>query len=82
MEASDLKKLKELEEENVKLKRMYANLALDLEAVRYIIEKKALKPCQKRSIIKEIKEEKQIGISRSSSSYQSIKDDGKVNGAQ
>jgi len=40
MEASDLKKLKVLEEENSKLKRMYANLALDLEAAKYIIEKK------------------------------------------
>jgi len=40
MEAKDLKKLKSLEEENTKLKRMYANLALDLEAARYIIEKK------------------------------------------
>ena len=40
MEASDLKRLKELEEENAKLKRMYANLALDLEAAKYIIEKK------------------------------------------
>jgi len=40
MEASDLKKLKALEEENSKLKRMYANLALDLEAAKYIIEKK------------------------------------------
>lgn len=40
MEASDLKRLKELEEENAKLKRMYANLALDLETAKYIIEKK------------------------------------------
>lgn len=40
MEAKDLKKLKELEEENAKLKRMYANLALDLDAAKYIIEKK------------------------------------------
>jgi putative transposase len=40
MSASELKRLKELEEENAKLKRMYANLALDLEAARYIIEKK------------------------------------------
>jgi putative transposase len=31
MEASELKRIKELEEENAKLKRMYANLALDLE---------------------------------------------------
>ncbi len=40
MDASDLKRLKELEVENAKLKRMYANLALDLEAAKYIIEKK------------------------------------------
>lgn len=40
LEATELKRLKELEEENVRLKRMYANLALDLEAARYIVEKK------------------------------------------
>ena len=40
MSGSELKRIKELEEENAKLKRMYANLALDLEAARYIIEKK------------------------------------------
>jgi putative transposase len=40
MESADLKRLKQLEEENGKLKRMYANLALDLEAAKYIIEKK------------------------------------------
>lgn len=40
MQASELKRVKELEEENAKLKRMYANLALDLEAAKYIIEKK------------------------------------------
>lgn len=40
LEATELKRLKELEEENSKLKRMYANLALDLEAAKYIIEKK------------------------------------------
>jgi putative transposase len=32
--------VKELEEENAKLKRMYANLALELETARYITEKK------------------------------------------
>jgi putative transposase len=40
LESSELKKLKSLEEENAKLKKMYANLALDLEAAKYIIEKK------------------------------------------
>ena len=40
MEASDLKRLKELEEENTKLKRMYAELALDHEMAKEIISKK------------------------------------------
>lgn len=40
MEASELKRVKELEEENAKLKRMYANLALELDTAKYIIKKK------------------------------------------
>ena len=40
MEASELKKVKKLEEENAKLKRMYADLALELDVAKYIIEKK------------------------------------------
>jgi putative transposase len=40
LDASQLKKLKELEEENAKLKKMYANLALDNEILCEVIEKK------------------------------------------
>lgn len=40
MEASELKRLKELEEENRKLKMMYADIALDLKVAKEIIEKK------------------------------------------
>lgn len=40
MEATDLKRLKALEEENAKLKRMYADLALDYTVAKEIIEKK------------------------------------------
>lgn len=54
MEASDLKKLKALEEENRKLKRIYAELALDRQMALEIIEKKALKPYQKRDISQEL----------------------------
>jgi putative transposase len=35
-----MKRVKDLEEENAKLKRMYANLALELDTAKYIIEKK------------------------------------------
>ena len=34
MEASDVKRLKALEEENSRLKKMYANLSLEHEAVK------------------------------------------------
>jgi len=40
MEASELKRVNELEEENARLKRMYANLAMELDVAKYIIEKK------------------------------------------
>jgi putative transposase len=40
MEASDIKRLKELEAENRQLKQMYANLSLEHEALKDIIEKK------------------------------------------
>ena len=40
MEASDLKRVKELEAENAKLKRMYAELALDNAAMKDLIAKK------------------------------------------
>lgn len=39
MEASELKRVKELEEENAKLKRMYANLAMELDTAKYILKK-------------------------------------------
>jgi putative transposase len=40
LEAKELKRIKELEDENARLKKMYANLALDLDVAKYIIEKK------------------------------------------
>lgn len=40
IEASELKRIKELEDENARLKRMYANLAMELDVAKYIIEKK------------------------------------------
>ena len=40
MSASDLKRIKELESENAKLKRMYADMALENLAMKDLIEKK------------------------------------------
>ena len=40
MEASDLKRVKELESENSRLKRMYADMALENAAMKDLIAKK------------------------------------------
>lgn len=40
MEVSDLRRMKELEQENYKLKRMYADMALENRALKDLIEKK------------------------------------------
>ena len=48
MKSSRLKKLKELEDENQKLKRMYADVSLQRDALKDLIEK-SLKACAKKS---------------------------------
>ncbi len=40
MDTKSLKRLKELEQENTKLKHMYAEVSLDLKVAKEIIEKK------------------------------------------
>lgn len=40
MEASDLKRVREIEAENAKLKRMYADLALENVAMKDVVAKK------------------------------------------
>jgi putative transposase len=39
LEASDLKRLRELEDENNRLKKMYADMALEHQAMRYLLGK-------------------------------------------
>jgi len=40
MEASDVKRMKELEAENAQLKSMYAEACIDIRALKNLIEKK------------------------------------------
>ena len=40
MEASDIKKIKDLEDENPRLKQMFADLSLENRALKDVIEKK------------------------------------------
>ena len=41
MSVSDLKKMKNLEEENSRLKKMFANLSIDHELLKEVLEKKS-----------------------------------------
>jgi putative transposase len=49
MEVPELKRLKELELENARLKKMYADLSLDYQIVKEVLSKKALSSGNKRS---------------------------------
>jgi putative transposase len=40
MEANEVKRMKELEDENGRLKRIVANLTLEIDAVKNVLEKK------------------------------------------
>ena len=40
MEANEIKRTKELEEENARLKRIVANLTLEIDAVKNVLEKR------------------------------------------
>ncbi|WP_152561293.1 IS3 family transposase [Serratia marcescens] len=51
MEASDIKKIKDLEDENRRLKLMFADLSLENRALKDVIEKKPLKPAFKRELV-------------------------------
>jgi putative transposase len=48
MQGSDARKLKSLEDENARLKRMVANMALENEAMKDLIHKKVLTVNEKR----------------------------------
>ncbi len=49
MEASDVKRLKDLEEENSRLKKMFADLSLDNQILKEIFAKKGWALPQKRN---------------------------------
>jgi len=51
---SELKRLKMLEAENARLKRMVADLSLDKAMLQEVLSKKALKPSRKRELVDEL----------------------------
>jgi putative transposase len=49
LEVNDLKRMRELEEENSRLKKMYADLSMDNYVLKDLITKKGWGPVNKRS---------------------------------
>jgi putative transposase len=49
LEVNELKRMRELEEENLRLKKMYADLSLDHSILKDVITKKGWGPVSKRS---------------------------------
>jgi len=49
IEVPELKRLKELEQENARLKKMYADLSLDYQIVKELLSKKALSSGNRKS---------------------------------
>ena len=84
MSVSELKRLKELEEENRRLKQMYANLSLEHEVLKDIIEKKLSKSEERRELAKYAIEEhglserqacRTVNLNRCTYRYQARKTD-------
>nr|WP_127070953.1 IS3 family transposase [Pelagibacterium lentulum] len=59
---SEMKRLRQLEEENGKLKRIVADLSLDKAMLQDVLFKKALTPARKRSLVDEIRATWKVSI--------------------
>jgi len=59
-----MKRLKQLEEENQRLKRLVADLSLDKDMLRDVVRKKALKPARRRELIDYLRQVWQVSIRR------------------
>ena len=59
---SEVRRLRQLEEENAKLKRLVADLSLDKAMLQDILSKKALKPARRRQLVDEVREAWKVSI--------------------
>ncbi|HET6841049.1 MAG TPA: IS3 family transposase, partial [Candidatus Angelobacter sp.] len=60
----ELRRLKQLEEENRKLKQLVADLSLDKHILQEVVRKKPLKPARKRELVEQITQWFEIGSRR------------------
>ncbi|MBG0512127.1 IS3 family transposase [Agrobacterium sp. MOPV5] len=61
---SEMKRLRQLEEENAKLKRIVADLSLDKAMLQDVLFKKALRPARKRKLVDTVKVDWKVSIRR------------------
>nr|WP_276167402.1 IS3 family transposase [Zobellia alginiliquefaciens] len=61
---SELRRLKNLEEENSQLKKLVADLSLDKQILQDVLKKKFLRPSRKRGMVDNIRMEYNISIQR------------------
>ncbi len=64
IEHSDVKKMENLEEENARLKKMYADLAIDNQILKDLFTKKRLGPATKRQLAEELVRDQDVPASR------------------
>jgi len=61
---SEMKRLRQLEEENAKLKRIVADLSLDKAMLQDVLSKKTLRPARKRKLVGTIEADWEVSIRR------------------
>jgi putative transposase len=80
---NEVRELRQLREENRKLKGIVADLTLDKHILQEVLSKKALKPAKRRELVREIRQAYElnelracglIGITRWTNRYQSRRD--------
>ncbi|WP_425277096.1 IS3 family transposase [Fulvimarina pelagi] len=64
MMPTEVKKLRQLEEENTKLKRLVADLSLDKAMLQDVLSKKPLKPARRRQLVNEVRESWKVSARR------------------
>lgn len=62
---SELRKLRQLEEENRQLKKLVADLSLDKQMLQDVLKKKALKPSLLRGLAQSLRDDYQVSLRRS-----------------
>ena len=64
MGVAELRRLRQLEEENRKLKKLVADLALDKHILQEVLQKKGERPARKRSLVQDVRTAYKLNMRR------------------